>query len=93
MLDLVRGSLSCEAKMLLPTFSLIGEVGMDVSAVKYISGTTCIENSIRRYFKSRECPNDTHFIVPDQTPLSKRHPAKPTSVVVGFIGMLIAASY
>src|SRR5271169_5006194 len=79
MLDLVRGSRSRETKMLLPAFGLIGEVGIDVGAVKHVTGPIGIENAVGGYAQSRECPNGAAFVIPNQTSLSERHPADPTA--------------
>jgi hypothetical protein len=51
--------------MLLPTHRRISEVGIDVGAVEDVSGSTGIKNSIRRYGKSRKCPNGARLVVPD----------------------------
>ena len=58
---------------------------MDVGAVKHVSGAARIKDAIRPYPKRRKCPNNTLFIVPDQTSLAKRHPADPTAAALEII--------
>ena len=79
MLNLVRRCRSREAQMLLPTLVGIGEVGVDVTAVKHVSGTAGVENPVRWYRKGRQRANRTCFVVPNQAALSQRHPADPAA--------------
>src|SRR5271168_5300570 len=76
MLDLVGGCRLREAEMVLPSLCRIGKVGINVGAVKDVSGSTGIENSSGRYGKSRKRPNSARLVVPDQASFSERHPAK-----------------
>ena len=59
--------------MLLPTLRCIGEVGIDVSAVEDIAGTTRIENTTRRHGKSWKRSRNTRLVIPDQPSLSESH--------------------
>ena len=65
MLNLMGGCRLREAKMFLPTLRRLGEVGINVGAVEDVSSSTGIENSIRRYGRSRKRPNGARIVVPD----------------------------
>src|SRR5271169_4265918 len=85
MLDFVGGCCSRKAEMLLPTHRWVGEIGVNVGAVEHVAGAAGIENSIRRYGKSREFPNDARVVVPDQASLTERHPTNPAASALEII--------
>src|SRR5437879_12072039 len=55
-LNFVGGRRLREAKMLLPSLRRIGEIGVDVGAMKDVAGSTGIEDSIRRSGKRMKGP-------------------------------------
>src|SRR5688572_12400883 len=79
MLDLVGGCRAGEAEVLVPAHRRVGEIGMNVGPVKYVSGATGIDHAIGRHGKRRELPDHTGFIVPDQTSLTERDAANPAA--------------
>src|SRR4029077_11882156 len=79
MLNLESGRGLRKFEMFLPALRRIGEIGINVSAVENVSGSTGIENSIRWHGKSRKSPDCTSFVVPDDTSLSERHSTNPTT--------------
>ena len=69
-LNFVGGRRLREAKMLLPSLRRIGEIGVDVGAMKDVAGPAR---------QRRKRADIARLVVPDETPFSERHPARSGS--------------